>query len=87
VESQDSGSSEQCVVCGQLLPTGGCEVDGCQAAAEAPPILAHEGELYRCAVCDRDVVVGETCDRSDCPRVAADQIRKASVDTPFKLGL
>jgi hypothetical protein len=54
---------------------------------ECPAVLAHEMRTYVCQVCARSVTEGETCDRSDCPRVAVDQIRKASIDTPFKLGL
>jgi len=62
--------------CGATTP---CDTDPC--------LLAHAAELYECRVCGRQVSENTACDCLDCPRVAAAQIRQASLDTPFKLGL
>lgn len=83
------------------VPAEGCETMDCKqakerctacGATETPCdkpdcILAHEAQTVTCAVCDQEVAPGTTCDRIDCPRIAAEQIKKASLDTPFKLGL
>lgn len=70
---------------------GACQKCGAISAPcgdpECAAVLAHEDTTYVCHVCEREVAVGEMCNRPDCPRVAVEQIRKASIDTPFKLGL
>ena len=65
--------------CGQ--PQESCGEPDC------PSILAHEAKPHFCSVCEREVSPGETCERTDCPRLAVEAIRRASIDTPFKLGL
>jgi hypothetical protein len=56
------------------------------AEVEAP-LLAHEQVTYACMVCGEVVGVGTPCERTDCPRVAAEQIRTAVADTPFQIGV
>lgn len=62
-----------------------CEC-GVEAASEDEPVLAHENVAGTCTVCGKDLV-GEACERDDCPSVAAQAIRKDAVDTPFKVGI
>lgn len=79
VESATAAEPGACQKCGATeIPC---------AEPECPAVLAHEESTYVCHVCEREVASGEMCDRPDCPRVAVEQIRKASIDTPFKLGL
>lgn len=99
MEDHGSDFSKTCVVCGKGLPAE-CATPGCQTAPaqecacgatapcdETPCLLSHEASTYTCAVCGDEVETGTICVRPDCPRVAAQQIQKASIDTPFKLGL
>jgi hypothetical protein len=100
MEDHGSDFSKTCEVCGKTLPAE-CDTPGCQAVSSAavcacgsttpcekdPCLLSHAAQTYKCAVCDQEVEEGTVCSRIDCPRVAAAQIRKASIDTPFKLGL
>lgn len=79
----------------EVTPEVAAEAGACQkcGAIESPcaepdcPQLTHTATTHQCQVCGREVGEHETCDRPDCPRVAVEQIRKASIDTPFKLGL
>lgn len=96
-----SDFSDSCIVCGQQIPAEGCEVEQCAQYTcpkcentdgacedpECPSVKSHEEGSYECPVCGKTAKYGEPCERADCPRVAAAKIRKASVDTPFKLGL
>lgn len=100
MEDQGSEVSNTCLVCGKTLPAE-CDMPGCHQATTAAVcacgsskpcekeqcLLSHESKTHMCAVCGQEVEEGTSCSRIDCPRVAAAQIRKASIDTPFKLGL
>lgn len=79
VTQEVASEAGACQKCGAI--SGSCTDPECVA------VLAHEETTYVCQVCEREVAAGEMCDRPDCPRVAVEQIRKASIDTPFKLGL
>jgi len=93
MDDRDSASSEmQCTRCGREVPPEGCETNDCSPVTaellyERPTVIAHDGTLFECPVCARLLGPDEKCDRPDCPRIAVEQIRKASIDTPFKLGI
>lgn len=81
-------SSEMCPHCGQPLPVPVPEEPLKELVAPEVPqdVLVHEPAVV-CAVCGDTLTPGQPCPRSDCPRVAAQRIHQASLDTPFKLGL
>jgi hypothetical protein len=56
-------------------------------ADEQPVLLAHEHVEYSCLVCGELVGANVPCEREDCPRVAAEEIRAAVADSPFQIGV
>lgn len=97
MEDLGSDFSEECPVCGEQVPEP-CAVPGCpdveqscqcgdEGCEDPGCLLAHAEQTYHCVVCGKEVQEGFECDRPDCPRVAAAKLRKAALDTPFKLGL
>jgi hypothetical protein len=68
-----------CQKCGSL--TAPCEQEGCSV------VLAHEGAEGMCVYCKKAVEPGSQCAEAECPRVAVETMRQASLDTPFMIGL
>jgi hypothetical protein len=98
---EDTGSdlTKHCGTCGTPSQSEECVHPDCPgvtracACGEATPcgkeecVLSHVQVSTICSGCRQEIEAGETCDRADCPRTAAALIQKASIDTPFKLGL
>jgi len=87
MENHDLHSTETCPHCGQALPTAEPTAPPpTEQVAHSDVMLVHEPSVS-CTVCGRELGDKAQCERLDCPRVAAQHIHQASLDTPFRLGL
>lgn len=89
MENQGSHSTDTCPHCGKSLVAPVEQAPPPAETAAAVPsdaLLVHEPSVS-CSVCGRELSTAGKCERLDCPRVAAQHIHQASLDTPFRLGL
>lgn len=73
-------SGELCPHCGQPMPAASAE-----PVVPAPEVA--EEKVMVCVMCGGPVKPDQPCDNPECPKVAAQRIHEAGLNTPFKLGL